>query len=87
MTGLVNTSGVIQQRFVYTAYGLPVFLSSSFTAASNTAAWEVLYAGYRFETATSLMHVRHRVLNPALGCWVQRDPMGYADSSALTAYC
>jgi RHS repeat-associated protein len=82
----VNTSGVIQQRFVYTAYGLPVFLSSSFTTSSNTAAWEVLYAGYRFETATSLMHVRHRVLNPALGCWAQRDPIGYCGGVALYTY-
>ncbi|MFN5074577.1 MAG: RHS repeat domain-containing protein, partial [Planctomyces sp.] len=86
VTGLVNTSGVIQQRFVYTAYGLPVFLSSSFTAGSNTAAWEVLYAGYRFETATSLMHVRHRVLNAALGCWVQRDPIGYLMGLGLYEY-
>jgi RHS repeat-associated protein len=87
MTGLVNTSGVIQQRFVYTAYGLPVFLSSSFTSGSNTAAWEVLYAGYRFETAISLMHVRHRVLNPALGCWVQRDYLKYIDGGNLYQYC
>jgi len=87
VTGLVNTSGVIQQRFAYTAYGLPVFLKSSFTNGSNTAGWEVLYAGYRFETATSLMHVRHRVLNAALGCWVQRDPIGYADGYSLYSYC
>ncbi|MFN5054331.1 MAG: RHS repeat-associated core domain-containing protein, partial [Planctomyces sp.] len=86
VTGIVNTSGVIQQRFVYTAYGLPVFLNSSFTAGSNTAGWEVLYAGYRFEAATSLMHVRHRVLNPALGCWVQRDPISALDSSPLYQY-
>jgi RHS repeat-associated protein len=87
VTGLVNTSGIIQQRFVYAAYGLPVFLNSSFTAASNTAGWEVLYAGYRFETATSLMHVRHRVLNVALGCWIQRDPLKYASGVNLFAYC
>jgi len=86
VTGLVNTSGVIQQRFVYTAYGLPVFLSSSFTSGSNTAAWEVLDAGYRFETATSLIHVRHRVLNPALGCWVQRDPRMRPTPFDLFAY-
>jgi RHS repeat-associated protein len=86
VTGLVNTSGVIQQRFVYTAYGLPVFLSSSFTSGSNTAAWEVLYAGYRFETATTLMHVRHRVLNPATGTWVQRDPLGYSMGLGLYEY-
>jgi len=86
VTGLVNTSGVIQQRFAYTAYGLPVFLKSSFTNGSNTAGWEVLYAGYQFETATSLMHVRHRVLNAALGCWVQRDPIGNADGLNLFGY-
>jgi len=86
VTALVNTSGAVQQRFVYTAYGLPVFLNSSFTAASNTAGWEVLYAGYRFEIATSLMHVRHRVLNVALGTWIQRDPMGYADTANLYMY-
>jgi len=86
-TGLVNTSGAVQQRFAYTAYGLPVFLNSSFTAASNTAGWAVLYAGYRFEIPTSLMHVRHRVLNAALGCWVQRDPIGYASGLNLYLYC
>jgi len=86
MTGLVSTSGAMQQRFSYTAYGLPVFLKSSFTNGSNTAGWEVLYAGYRFEAATSLMHVRHRVLNLAFGCWVQRDPIGYADGASMYQY-
>jgi RHS repeat-associated protein len=71
---------------VYTAYGLPVFLNSSFTSGSNTAGWEVLYAGYRFETATSLMHVRHRILNSALGCWVQRDPLEFSWFSSLYEY-
>ena len=86
VTALVNTSGAVQQRFAYTAYGLPIFTNSTFTAAGNTAAWEVLYAGYRFEAATSLMCVRHRVLNAALGCWVQRDPIGYADGKTLYMY-
>ena len=61
-------------------------MSTSFTAASNSSGWETLYAGYRFETATSLMHVRHRVLNAALGSWVQRDPLGYTDDLNLTEY-
>ncbi len=86
VTGLVNSSGVMQQRFVYTAYGLPVFLNSSFTSGSNTVGWEVLYAGYRFETTTSLMHVRHRVLSAALGCWVQRDPIGSSLPLDLYSY-
>ncbi len=80
VTGLVNTTGTVQQRFAYTAYGMPQFLNASFVAASNTAGWEILYAGYRFEIATSLFHVRHRVLHPALGGWVQRDPVAIAFS-------
>ena len=32
------------------------------------------------------MHVRHRVLNAALGCWLQRDPIGYADGLSLHEY-
>jgi len=87
VSGILNTSGAIQQRFVYTAYGLPVFLNSSFTAASNTAAWEVLYAGYRFEAGTRLYHVRHRVLNSLPGTWIQRDPLLYADGLSLYQYC
>ena len=55
-------------------------------AGSNTTSWEVLYAGYRFETATSLFHVRHRVLNAALGTWVQRDPLGLAAGISLYQY-
>ena len=48
VTGLVNTTGTVQQRFVYTAYGMPLFLNASFVSASNTSGWEFLYAGYRF---------------------------------------
>jgi len=35
VTGLINTSGTVQQRFLYTAYGLPVFLSSSFVGCNS----------------------------------------------------
>ncbi len=86
VTSLVNTSGTVQQRFNYDAYGMPEFLTLTFVASTNTKDFEVLYSGYRFEDATTLFHVRHRVLNVALGCWVQRDPIGYADSANLYQY-
>ncbi|MEZ6131593.1 MAG: hypothetical protein R3C59_23225 [Planctomycetaceae bacterium] len=84
VTSLIDTSGTVQQRFNYDAYGMPEFLTSGFAASANTKDFEVLYAGYRFENATTLFHVRNRVLNVALGCWVQRDPIGYADSLNLS---
>ncbi|MEZ6129849.1 MAG: hypothetical protein R3C59_14295 [Planctomycetaceae bacterium] len=61
VTSLIDTSGTVQQRFNYDAYGMPEFLTSGFAASTNTKDFEVLYAGYRFENATTLFHVRHRV--------------------------
>ncbi|MEZ6129146.1 MAG: RHS repeat-associated core domain-containing protein [Planctomycetaceae bacterium] len=86
VTSLIDTSGTVQQRFNYDAYGMPEFLTSGFAASANTKDFEVLYAGYRFENATTLFHVRNRVLNVALGCWVQRDPIGLAFAYNLYAY-
>ena len=86
VTGLVNTFGVMQQRFNYDAYGTPEFLTSSFGSSTNTKDFEVLYAGYRFEDTTTLFQVRNRVLNVALGIWVQRDLIGYGDGMNLFQY-
>ncbi len=86
LTSVVNTSGTVQQRFNYDAYGMPEFLTSDFAASTNTKSFEVLYTGYRFEKNTMIFHVRHRVMNAALGCWVQRDPLEDVDGAALYAY-
>ena len=77
VTSLVNTSGVVQERFNYDAYGKPKFLDSSFNSQSSSSFdWETLYAGYCWESSTKLFHVRNRIYNPKIGTWVQRDPLG-----------
>ncbi|MEZ6129144.1 MAG: RHS repeat-associated core domain-containing protein [Planctomycetaceae bacterium] len=86
VTSLINTSGTVQQRFNYDAYGMPEFLTSGFVASTNTKDFDVLYSEYRFENATTRFHVRHRVLNVALGGWAQRDPIGYTDGVNLYQY-
>jgi RHS repeat-associated protein len=45
-----------------------------------------LYAGYWWDAALELYHVRHRVYDPRLGRWLQRDPLGYAAGSNLYSY-
>ncbi|MEZ6129135.1 MAG: hypothetical protein R3C59_10675 [Planctomycetaceae bacterium] len=85
VTSIIDTAGTVQQRFNYDAYGMPEFLTSGFVASTNTKDFEVLYAGYRLENATTLFHVRRRSLNSVLGCWVQRDPIGYAGGINLHA--
>ena len=88
VTALADTSGTVQERYAYSAYGVPRVLAPTFTAeAASSCDTEVLYAGYRYDTESSLMHVRNRVLQPSLGAWGQRDPLGYADSTSMYEYC
>ncbi len=87
VTGLIDASGDVQERFAYSAYGTPLFLTSAFAPQeSSSFNWETLYAGYRWETATELFHVRHRVLNSVIGTWCQRDPLLNAASSSILQY-
>ena len=62
-------------------------LTPTFTArASSNYGVEVLYAGYCYEQAIGLYHVRHRVYHPAIGAWGQRDPIAYAGGMSLLRY-
>jgi RHS repeat-associated protein len=55
------------------------------TATDRIGDWdnEILYAGYRYDPATGLYHVRHRAYDVDLG-WLQRDPA--LDGLNLYAY-
>ncbi len=75
VTAIVDTSGVPQERFSFTAYGLVVFWSGSFQPmASSAAEWETLFAGYRLDSRTGLHLARNRFLHSTLGRWLNRDP-------------
>ena len=79
VVALINTSGVVQQRFCYTPYGVPSFLTPSFTAGTNDFAWETLFCGYRYEIATGMYQDRERYLQPPLGFWLTPDPLRFVD--------
>ncbi len=84
---ITNTTGAVQQRFAYSAYGQPTFLTASFSSSTNTKGWDNLYAGYRWEPTSQLFHVRNRIYNPMIGTWVQRDPLGLRWGTNLYSYC
>jgi RHS repeat-associated protein len=81
-----TTSANVVQRFNYTPCGLPSFLDSSFNASTNTKDWETLFCGYRYEITTGLMSARERWLHSLLGCWLTRDPLGFADGMNQYSY-
>jgi YD repeat-containing protein len=67
VVALANTAG-IQERYAYTAYGTTKVLDSIFgNRTSSLVTWEIRYAGYRWDAASSLLHVRRRDLHSPLG--------------------
>jgi len=80
VTAISDETGAIQERFAYTAYGTPGFLTSSFASQSTSAhGFETLYAGYRWDARAGEYHVRYRNLLPHLGIWERRDPVPYTE--------
>lgn len=85
VTAISDASGDVQERYAYSAYGVPLFLTPTF---GNRASfdWETLYCGYRYETKTGLFQVRNRDYLIHLCIWMQRDPAAYSDSLNLYEY-
>lgn len=80
VTALADVTGTVQERYAYSPYGMPSILTPAFALRLATLFdWEVLFAGYRWDAESGLYLVRNRALSSVVG-WVQRDPLGYADT-------
>ncbi|OYV85523.1 MAG: hypothetical protein B7Z73_13415, partial [Planctomycetia bacterium 21-64-5] len=88
VTAICDVSNTIQERYLFSAYGVPVFLSASFVPRSSSDyEWNVLYGAYRLDDESGLYCVRRRALNPILGAWCSRDPIGFRSGGTnLYAY-
>ncbi len=77
VVALANTSGAVQERYAYSAYGTCQFLNASF--ASLTASVydrNTLYTGRALDDESGLYYYRMRYYHAALGAFVSRDPIG-----------
>jgi RHS repeat-associated protein len=87
VTAITNASGTIQERYAYAAYGVPTFADAAFVVrGSSSYQWETLYAGYRWDAAAWIVHIRNRCYQPVTGVWSQRDPIGYIGETSLYVY-
>jgi RHS repeat-associated protein len=83
VTAIVDTSGTIQERYRYSAYGVPEFMDAAFNSISlGGYQWETFYAGYRLESESGLCIARFRHLLPAVGIWTALDPLEYASGTS-----
>ncbi|MCA8962902.1 MAG: hypothetical protein KDC38_20405, partial [Planctomycetes bacterium] len=80
-----DASGSVVERYEYDDFGFPTILSPS--GAVRSASWignRILFAGRRWDAETELYDYRYRLLDPVLGRFVSRDPLGaFADGASL----
>jgi RHS repeat-associated protein len=88
VTALVDTSGNVQERYVYDPYGAVTILAPNWTTrGSSNYGWIYLHQGGRLDTATGLYSFRNRDFSPTLGRWIENDPLGFgAGDSNLYGY-
>jgi RHS repeat-associated protein len=88
VTSLVDTAGTVVEHVLYDAYGKHTLYNAAWSATQASSLYnnEVLFSGYRLDPETGLYQVRNRAYHPALGRWVQRDPLGYVDGLNLYDY-
>jgi RHS repeat-associated protein len=97
VTGIVSSSGAVQERYVYDPYGKatvydPVAwtVRGSGTYGTSSFGWVYLHQGgryTRFDDLSGLYYFRNRDLSPTLGRWMEEDPIGYdAGDSNLYGY-
>ncbi len=95
VTGLVNTSGQVVERYAYTPYGQVAYYHGNdqpgtyadWSAAGSSSAYgnTRLFAGMDFNASTGLYDDRARPYDPALERFIGRDP-AVADEN-LYRYC
>ncbi|MBY0371054.1 hypothetical protein K2X33_10230, partial [bacterium] len=87
VTALVNNAGAVQERYVYDPYGVPSVYDASWnTRGSSSYGWVYLHQGLRYDTVSLTYDNRERLLSPALGRFLQEDPIGLAAGTNVYAY-
>jgi RHS repeat-associated protein len=90
---LTDAAGAVVERYRYDAFGLPTILDASGAPSSpdpRTSSFgnRFLFTGREWLSDLALYDYRHRVYSPALGRWLQPDPIRFAAGDVnLYRYC
>jgi RHS repeat-associated protein len=75
-TAILNTSGVVQERYAYSAFGVRRVMAADFsTRADSDFAWDFGFQGQFRNLETGWYNYGYRYFVPELGRWINRDPI------------
>jgi RHS repeat-associated protein len=88
VTAVTSSTGVIAERYAYTAYGQPTILDASASVLSSSAINNrYTYTGREWDATLALHHFRARWMSPSAGRFLTRDPIGWrAGQFSIYAY-
>lgn len=73
---LTDASGVVKERYAFSAFGLRTILNPNFTGRSTSeCAMEFAFQGQFLDTESGLMNYGFRYYSPQLGRWTCKDPI------------
>ena len=76
-TAVLNTSGVMQERYAYSAFGVRRIMAADFSPRSTSLfAWYFGFQGQFRDVETGWSNYGYRFYVPMLGRWINRDPIG-----------
>ncbi|MBP9222927.1 MAG: RHS repeat-associated core domain-containing protein [Verrucomicrobiales bacterium] len=86
-TAVLNTSGVVQERYAYSAFGVRRIMAPDFSPrSSSTYAWDFGFQGQFRDEETGWSNYGYRFYVPLLGRWINRDPIGEDGGDNLYAF-
>src|SRR6056297_1058378 len=78
---LTDNTGSITERYAYSAYGEPVFVSATGTVLADSAEDNrYTYTGREWDEGLGLYHFRARMYDAGSGRFLGRDPIGFDGS-------
>jgi RHS repeat-associated protein len=76
VTAITNTSGTVQERFVYDPYGKFQVFDASWTAASDIRSWNYLHQGLAYDAVIGWYMNRNRIYSSTMMRFGQQEPTG-----------
>ncbi len=84
VTAVTNAAGAVQERYAYSAYGVPTIANASGSPNSSSAVSNrYMYTGREWDNDIQQYHYRARMYDASLGRFCSRDPIGFENGMSL----